>query len=83
MLGATSLYEYPSYDLNVYADEDMTMEVAEPATTAWTYVATPPCKTAGKDREARTEQVQAMDWTKRAFISDREQARGLVRRLRP
>jgi hypothetical protein len=43
MHGATSLYEYPSHDLNVYADEDMTMEVAEPATTPWTYVNPPPC----------------------------------------
>ena len=62
MHGATSLYEYPTYDANVYADADMTMEVAEPATTAWTYVAPPPCKTVGKNGEARTEQVQAMDW---------------------
>ena len=30
------LYDYPGYFENVYADEDMTMEVAEPATSPWT-----------------------------------------------
>jgi hypothetical protein len=30
------LYEYPGYFDNVYAGEDMTMEVAEPATSPWT-----------------------------------------------
>lgn len=29
------LYEYPDHAYNVYADEDMTMEVAETATTPW------------------------------------------------
>ena len=27
----------PAWDYNPYADEDMTMEVAEPATTPWTH----------------------------------------------
>jgi hypothetical protein len=30
------LYDYPGHFDNVYADEDMTMEVAEPATSPWT-----------------------------------------------
>ena len=35
MRGATMLYDYPAHDLNVYADEDMTMEVAETPTSPW------------------------------------------------
>lgn len=29
------LYEYPAWGYNVYEEPDMTMEVAEPATTPW------------------------------------------------
>jgi len=29
------LYDYPAQSVNVYADPDMTMEVAEPATSPW------------------------------------------------
>lgn len=32
------LYEYPEWGYNVYAEPDMTMEVAEPATSPWEHV---------------------------------------------
>ena len=35
MRRSTMLYDYPDHTYNVYADADMAMEVAEPATTPW------------------------------------------------
>ena len=37
MRGSSMLYDYPDHTYNVYADADMTMEVAEPATSPWVH----------------------------------------------
>jgi hypothetical protein len=36
--GGMMLYEYPEWGYNVYADPDMTMEVAETPTSPWQHI---------------------------------------------
>ena len=37
MAKSTMLYDYPAWDYNVYGEPEMTMELGEPATTAWAH----------------------------------------------